>query len=87
MSAQPANNTPPDMVNIEIDGKAMQVPKGSMIIQASDQAGIPIPRFCYHPKLAIAANCRQCLVEVEMNGKPVVKYKPIGTRCVDCHST
>ena len=76
MSAQPANNTPPDMVNIEIDGKAMQVPKGSMIIQASDQAGIPIPRFCYHPKLAIAANCRQCLVEVEMNGKPIPKPQP-----------
>ncbi len=76
MSAQPANNTPPDMVNIEIDGKAMQVPKGSMIIQAADAAGITIPRFCYHPKLAIAANCRQCLVEVEMGGRPIPKPQP-----------
>ena len=76
MSAQPANNTAPDMVNIEIDGKALQAPKGSMIIQAADKAGINIPRFCYHPKLAIAANCRQCLVEVEMNGKPIPKPQP-----------
>ncbi len=76
MSAQPANNTPPDMVNIEIDGKTMQAPKGSMIIQAADKVGIHIPRFCYHPKLAIAANCRQCLVEVEMNGKPIPKPQP-----------
>ena len=58
------------MVNIEIDGKALQAPKGSMIIQAADKAGITIPRFCYHAKLPIAANCRMCLVEVEMNGSP-----------------
>ncbi|MDA3913715.1 NADH-quinone oxidoreductase subunit NuoG [Oleiagrimonas sp.] len=76
MSAQPKDNTAPDLVNIEIDGKAMQAPKGSTIIQAADKAGISIPRFCYHPKLAIAANCRQCLVEVEMNGKPVPKPQP-----------
>ena len=41
-----------------------------MIIQAADKAGIPIPRFCYHDKLAIAANCRRCLVEVEKMPKP-----------------
>src|SRR3546814_11159966 len=41
-----------------------------MIIQAADKAGIPIPRFCYHDKLAIAANCRMCLDEVEKMGKP-----------------
>jgi NADH-quinone oxidoreductase subunit G len=41
-----------------------------MIIQAADKAGIPIPRFCYHDKLAIAANCRMCLVDVEKMGKP-----------------
>ena len=76
MSAQPINNTPPDMVNIEIDGKSMQVAKGSMIIQAADKAGIAIPRFCYHPKLAIAANCRMCLVEVEMGGRPMPKPQP-----------
>jgi NADH-quinone oxidoreductase subunit G len=61
---------PPDHVNIEIDGKAMQVPKGSMIIQAADKIGVKIPRFCYHDKLPIAANCRMCLVEVEKAPKP-----------------
>ncbi len=77
MSAQPtAPNTAPDLVNIEIDGKAMQVPKNSMIIQAADKAGIPIPRFCYHQKLPIAANCRMCMVEAEMGGKPLPKPQP-----------
>lgn len=72
MSAQPVNpNTPPDHVNIEIDGKPMIAPKGSMIIHAADKAGVPIPRFCYHDKLPIAANCRMCLVEVEKSPKPM----------------
>ncbi len=71
MSAQPANpNVPPDHVSIEIDGVSMIAPKGSMIIQAADKAGIPIPRFCYHDKLSVAANCRMCLVEVEKMPKP-----------------
>ncbi|HZX90350.1 MAG TPA: NADH-quinone oxidoreductase subunit NuoG, partial [Rudaea sp.] len=77
MSAQPsAPSAPPDMVNIEIDGKPMQVPKNSMIIAAADKAGIAIPRFCYHDKLPIAANCRMCMVETEMGGKPVPKPQP-----------
>ena len=77
MSAQPTvPAAPPDFVNIEIDGKAMQVPKNSMIIAAGDKAGIPIPRFCYHEKLPIAANCRMCMVEVEMGGKPMPKPQP-----------
>ncbi len=59
-----------DHINIEIDGKAMQVPKGSMIIHAADKAGVKIPRFCYHDKLSIAANCRMCLVDVEKAPKP-----------------
>lgn len=71
MSAQPVNpNLPPDHVTVFIDGVEMAAPKGSMIIQAADKAGIPIPRFCYHDKLAIAANCRMCLVEVEKMPKP-----------------
>jgi NADH-quinone oxidoreductase subunit G len=77
MSAQPTTpNTAPDMVNIEIDGKTLQVPKNSMIIQAADKAGIPLPRFCYHQKLPIAANCRMCMVETEMGGKPMPKPQP-----------
>ena len=71
MSAQPVNpNLPPDHVTVFIDGVEMAAPKGSMIIHAADKAGIPIPRFCYHDKLAIAANCRMCLVEVEKSPKP-----------------
>src|SRR5689334_1493684 len=77
MSAQPVNpNVPPDHVTIDIDGRPLVVPKGSMIIQAADKAGIAIPRFCYHEKLAIAANCRMCMVEVEMGGKPMPKPQP-----------
>ncbi|MBW8369266.1 MAG: NADH-quinone oxidoreductase subunit NuoG, partial [Arenimonas sp.] len=71
MSAVPvAPNVAPDVVNIEINGVAMTAPKGSMIIQAADKAGIPVPRFCYHEKLPIAANCRMCLVDVEKMPKP-----------------
>jgi NADH-quinone oxidoreductase subunit G len=60
-----------DMVNIEVNGIALEAPRGSMIIEATDRAGIEIPRFCYHPKLTIAANCRMCLVDVEKMPKPV----------------
>ncbi len=71
MSAQPVNpNLPPDHVTVFIDGVELAAPKGSMIIQAADKAGIPIPRFCYHEKLPIAANCRMCLVDVEKMPKP-----------------
>jgi NADH-quinone oxidoreductase subunit G len=54
-----------NMIEIEIDGKTLEAKEGSMIIQVADDAGIYIPRFCYHKKLSIAANCRMCLVEVE----------------------
>jgi NADH-quinone oxidoreductase subunit G len=75
MSAQPAN-TAPDLLNIEIDGKPTQIRKGAMIIEAADAIGIAIPRFCYHRKLPIAANCRMCLVDVEMGGRPMPKPQP-----------
>ena len=61
---------PEGHVVIEIDGVMTTAPKGSMIIQAADRIGVPIPRFCYHDKLSIAANCRMCLVDVEKMGKP-----------------
>ncbi len=76
MSAQPNNPggtpaiVPEGHVTVEIDGQSLVVPKGSMIIQAADKAGISIPRFCYHEKLPIAANCRMCLVDVEKSPKP-----------------
>ena len=60
-----------DLLNIEINGVALQVKPGTMVIEAADDAGITIPRFCYHKKLSIAANCRMCLVEVEKAPKPL----------------
>ncbi|MDQ3510312.1 MAG: NADH-quinone oxidoreductase subunit NuoG [Pseudomonadota bacterium] len=69
-NAPAAPVVPEGHVAIEIDGVAMTAPKGSMIISAADKAGIPIPRFCYHDKLSVAANCRMCLVEVEKMPKP-----------------
>ena len=71
MSASAETPQAVDMVTLEINGESVQVAKGSMIIQASDRAGIPVPRFCYHEKLPIAANCRMCLVDVEKTPKPV----------------
>ena len=59
------------MIKIEIDGLLIETPKGSMVIEAAQQAGIYIPHFCYHKKLSIAANCRMCLVEVEKAPKPL----------------
>lgn len=60
-----------DAVNIEINGVPLVARKGDMIIHAADDANISIPRFCYHKKLPIAANCRMCLVEVEKVPKPL----------------
>ena len=60
-----------ESVNIEVNGIPLQARKGAMLIEITDAAGIPIPRFCYHKKLSIAANCRMCLVEVERAPKPL----------------
>src|SRR3954465_186352 len=53
-----------DLVTLTIDGVEVQVPKGTLVIRAAEQAGIQIPRFCDHPLLAPAGACRQCLVDV-----------------------
>ena len=60
-----------DTVKIEVDGQELEVRKGAMLIEATDAAGIYIPRFCYHKHLSVAANCRMCLVEVEKAPKPM----------------
>jgi NADH-quinone oxidoreductase subunit G len=60
-----------DFVNIEVNGVALKARKGQMIMQVTDPADIYIPRFCYHQKLTVAANCRMCLVEVEKVPKPL----------------
>ncbi|MFO1436311.1 MAG: NADH-quinone oxidoreductase subunit NuoG [Gammaproteobacteria bacterium] len=59
-----------DLVNIEIDGVPVKARKGAMIIEVTDGMNIDVPRFCYHKKLSVAANCRMCLVQVEKMGKP-----------------
>src|SRR5487761_879427 len=58
-------------VNIQIDGKPIEARKGEMIMQAADREGVYIPRFCYHEKLSVAANCRMCLIEAEKAPKPL----------------
>ena len=60
-----------DLVTLEIDGRTLHAPKGTMLIDVADEANIRIPRFCYHKKLSVAANCRMCLVEVEKAPKPL----------------
>ncbi len=59
------------MIEINLDGKTVAVPEGSMVMHAADKAGTYIPHFCYHKKLTIAANCRMCLVEIEKAPKPM----------------
>jgi len=53
------------MIKLTIDGKEIEVPKGTRVIEAAKQAGIDVPFYCYHPGLSIAGNCRMCLVEIE----------------------
>ena len=59
------------MIEIELDGKKVDIAPGSMIMHAAEKAGTYIPHFCYHKKLSIAANCRMCLVDVEKMPKPM----------------
>lgn len=58
-------------INIEINGKTIEAEQGQMIIEVADKENVRIPRFCYHKKLSIAANCRMCLVQIEKSPKPV----------------
>ena len=60
-----------DTLSIEIDGRPFKARRGQMLIEVADANAIPIPRFCYHDKLSVAANCRMCLVEVERAPKPL----------------
>jgi NADH-quinone oxidoreductase subunit G len=59
------------MIQIEINGVPIKARDGAMVIEAADEAGVAIPRFCYHKKLSIAANCRMCLVEIDKAVKPL----------------
>lgn len=68
------------MPTLFIDGKEITVEKGTTLLQAAERLGIYIPRFCYHPALSIAGNCRMCLVEIEKAPKPVVACQ---TQCLE----
>ncbi|MBU3739118.1 MAG: NADH-quinone oxidoreductase subunit G [Rhodoferax sp.] len=59
------------MIEIELDGRKVEIAEGSMVMHAAEKAGCTIPHFCYHKKLSIAANCRMCLVDVEKMPKPM----------------
>ncbi len=54
------------MPDLTIDGREVSVPSGTTVLKAADELGIFIPRYCYHPGLSIAGNCRICLVEREI---------------------
>ena len=58
-------------IKIEIDGREVEARPGQMLIEVTDRIGNYVPRFCYHNKLNVAANCRMCLVEVEKAPKPL----------------
>jgi len=62
-----------EMITCVIDGFEITVPKGTLVIRAAEKLGIQIPRFCDHPLLAPAGACRQCLVDIEINGRAFPK--------------
>ena len=59
------------MLKIKVNEKEIEVEEGLTVLQACEQAGVEIPRFCYHERLSIAGNCRMCLVEMEKSPKPI----------------
>ena len=69
----------PDMVTLTIDGAEISVPKGTLVIRAAELMGIQIPRFCDHPLLEPVGACRQCLVEVEGQRKPLASCTTVAT--------
>jgi NADH-quinone oxidoreductase subunit G len=84
-----ASQSPPQMLNVQIDGVWHQFPKGTRVIEACEQAGSYVPRYCYHKKLSSPGNCRMCLVEMGMarlgpdrkpevgpDGMPVINWMP-----------
>ncbi|MFA6560935.1 MAG: molybdopterin-dependent oxidoreductase [Verrucomicrobiia bacterium] len=90
MAETPTTAAPaPEMVNVTINGTKVRVPKGINVIEASRYVGVFIPHYCYHPKLAVAGNCRMCMVEIgeamftpdrqpvlEPNGKQKIVMQP-----------
>lgn len=67
------------MPKLTIDGKIVEVKEGTTVFEAARQNEIPIPHFCYHPKLSIAGNCRMCLVSIEKQNKPAISCNTVAT--------
>jgi NADH-quinone oxidoreductase subunit G len=77
----PASPAPTDTVNVTIDGKPHQFPKGTVLLEACNAVGANVPFFCYHPGLSSPAVCRQCLVDVKGQPKPVPScYTPVADK-------
>ncbi len=74
------------MIKLEIDGKEVEIPEGSMVMHAANALDIYVPHFCYHKKLSIAANCRMCLVEVEKAPKPLPACATPATNGMKVHT-
>ncbi len=68
---RPDRNRRTHMAKLTVDGIEVEVPNGVSVLQACEQAGVEIPRFCYHERLSVAGNCRMCLVEIEKAPKPI----------------
>ncbi len=77
---------PPDMVTLTIDDNEISVPKGTLVIRAAELMGIQIPRFCDHPLLEPVGACRQCLVEVEGQRKPMASCTTVATDDMVVHT-
>jgi NADH-quinone oxidoreductase subunit G len=60
---------PDELINLTVDGVALAVPKGTLVIEAAKRAGVLVPHYCYHPGLPVAGVCRMCLVEIEQAPK------------------
>ena len=81
-AAKPATGdgvSQPEMVTLTIDGVEISVPKGTLVIRAAELMGVQIPRFCDHPLLDPVGACRQCLVEVEGQRKPMASCTTVAT--------
>lgn len=68
-SAAAGEDAPPPPVEVFVDDRLVRVSPGTTVLQACAEAGVEIPRFCYHERLSIAGNCRMCLVEIEKSPK------------------
>jgi len=74
------------MAHLEVDGRPVEVPDNSTIMDAANKLGIYVPHFCYHKKLSIAANCRMCLVQVEKAPKPLAACATPATEGMKVHT-